>query len=98
MQQKVEEAQREKEELVKNMAAVQQAKEQLEAEKEELQKEFEEEKETCAQLRKENQVSRGWWNFETAKKLILKKCVFYSRRLVPFCDLYPLKWILSDVG
>lgn len=42
------------------MAALQQEKEQLEAEKESLQKEFEQEKETCAQLRKENQVSRGW--------------------------------------
>ncbi|XP_075883442.1 tax1-binding protein 1 homolog B isoform X1 [Nelusetta ayraudi] len=55
LEQKVEEAQREKEELVKNMAALQQEKEQLETEKESLQKEFEQEKETCAQLRKENQ-------------------------------------------
>lgn len=53
----MEEAQREKEELVKNMAVLQQEKEQLEAEKESVQKECEQEKETCAQLRRENQVS-----------------------------------------
>lgn len=57
VQQKMEEAQREKDELVKNMALLQQEKEQLEAEKESLQKECEQEKETCAQLRRENQVS-----------------------------------------
>ncbi|CAJ1061720.1 tax1-binding protein 1 homolog B isoform X2 [Xyrichtys novacula] len=55
LEQKVEEAQREKEELVKNMAHLQQEKEQLEAEKESLEKKFEQEKETCAQLRRENQ-------------------------------------------
>ncbi|GAA6227130.1 tax1-binding protein 1 homolog B-like [Lates japonicus] len=55
LEQKVEEAQREKDELVKNMALLQQEKEQLEAEKESLQKEYEQEKETCAQLRRENQ-------------------------------------------
>ncbi|XP_040899461.1 tax1-binding protein 1 homolog B [Toxotes jaculatrix] len=55
LEQKVEEAQREKDELVKNMALLQQEKEQLEAEKEKLQKEYEQEKETCAQLRRENQ-------------------------------------------
>ncbi|XP_070768060.1 tax1-binding protein 1 homolog B isoform X1 [Enoplosus armatus] len=55
LEQKVEEAQREKDELVKNMALLQQEKEQLETEKESLQKECEEEKETCAQLRRENQ-------------------------------------------
>ncbi|XP_045901174.1 tax1-binding protein 1 homolog B isoform X1 [Micropterus dolomieu] len=55
LEQKVEEAQREKEKLVKNMALLQQEKEQLEAEKESLQKECEQEKETCAQLRRENQ-------------------------------------------
>ncbi|XP_076592431.1 tax1-binding protein 1 homolog B [Chaetodon auriga] len=55
LEQKVEEAQREKDELVKNMALLQQEKEQLEAEKESLQKECEHEKETCVQLRKENQ-------------------------------------------
>lgn len=56
----MEEAQREKEELVKNMALLQQEKEQLEAEKESLQKECEQEKEACAQLRRENQVSWEW--------------------------------------
>ncbi|XP_044063411.1 tax1-binding protein 1 homolog B isoform X2 [Siniperca chuatsi] len=55
LEQKVEEAQREKDELVKNMALLQQEKEQLETEKESLQKDCEQEKETCAQLRRENQ-------------------------------------------
>ncbi|XP_010774625.1 tax1-binding protein 1 homolog B isoform X1 [Notothenia coriiceps] len=55
LEQKVEEAQREKEELVKNMALLQQEKEQLEVEKEALQKECEQEKENCAQLRRESQ-------------------------------------------
>ncbi|KAM4581494.1 tax1-binding protein 1 homolog B [Odontesthes bonariensis] len=55
LEQKVEEAQREKEELLKNMALLQQEKEQLEADTENLQKEYEQEKETCAQLRRENQ-------------------------------------------
>ncbi|XP_026148819.1 tax1-binding protein 1 homolog B isoform X2 [Mastacembelus armatus] len=55
LEKKVEEAQREKEELVKNMALLQQEKEQLEAEKESLQKECEQQKETCAELRRENQ-------------------------------------------
>lgn len=59
-QQKVEEAQREKDELVKNMGLLQQEKEQLEAEKESLQKECEQEKETCTQLRRENQVGWKW--------------------------------------
>ncbi|XP_070691079.1 tax1-binding protein 1 homolog B isoform X1 [Pempheris klunzingeri] len=55
LEQKMEEAQREKEELVRNMARLQQEKEQLEAGKESLQKECEQEKQTCAQLRRENQ-------------------------------------------
>uniref|UniRef100_A0A3B5MRW2 Tax1 (human T-cell leukemia virus type I) binding protein 1b n=1 Tax=Xiphophorus couchianus TaxID=32473 RepID=A0A3B5MRW2_9TELE len=55
LEQKVEEAQREKDELLKSMALIQQEKEQLDAEKESLQKEFEQEKETCAQLRREIQ-------------------------------------------
>lgn len=55
LEQKVEEAQREKDELITNMALLQQEKEQLEAEKESLQKECEQEKETCAQLKRENQ-------------------------------------------
>lgn len=57
MQQKVEETQREKEELVKKLALLQQEKEQLEAEQESLKKECEQEKESCVQLRRENQVS-----------------------------------------
>lgn len=56
MQQKVEEAQKERDELLRNVALLQQEKEQLEAEKESLQTECEQEKEICAQLRKENQV------------------------------------------
>lgn len=55
LEQKVEEAQREKDELVKSVALLQQEKEQLEAEKENLRKECEQQKETCAQLRRENQ-------------------------------------------
>uniref|UniRef100_A0A146RJ72 Tax1-binding protein 1 n=1 Tax=Fundulus heteroclitus TaxID=8078 RepID=A0A146RJ72_FUNHE len=55
LEQKVEEAQREKDELLKNMALIQQEKEQLEAERDGLQKEFEQEKETCAHLRREIQ-------------------------------------------
>nr|XP_033495641.1 tax1-binding protein 1 homolog B isoform X1 [Epinephelus lanceolatus] len=55
LEQKMEEVQREKEELVKNMALLKQQKEQMEAEKESLQKECEQEKETCAQLRRESQ-------------------------------------------
>lgn len=56
----MEEAQREKDELIKNMTLLQQEKEQLETEKESLHKECEQEKETCAQLRRENQVSWEW--------------------------------------
>ncbi|XP_059194932.1 tax1-binding protein 1 homolog B [Centropristis striata] len=55
LEQKMEEALREKEELVKNMTLLQQEKEQLEATKESLQKECEQEKEACAQLRRESQ-------------------------------------------
>ncbi|XP_037641009.1 tax1-binding protein 1 homolog B isoform X1 [Sebastes umbrosus] len=55
LEQKMEEAMREKEELVKNMGLLQQEKEQLEAEHQSLQKECEQEKETCAQLRRESQ-------------------------------------------
>lgn len=57
MQQKVEETQREKEELIKKLALLQQEKEQLDAEQESLKKECEQEKESCVQLRRENQVS-----------------------------------------
>uniref|UniRef100_A0A8C6M568 Tax1 (human T-cell leukemia virus type I) binding protein 1b n=1 Tax=Nothobranchius furzeri TaxID=105023 RepID=A0A8C6M568_NOTFU len=55
LEQKVEEAQKEKDELLRNMALLQQEKEQLEAEKESLQKGCEREKEICAQLKRENQ-------------------------------------------
>nr|XP_040021548.1 tax1-binding protein 1 homolog B isoform X2 [Gasterosteus aculeatus aculeatus] len=54
-EQKLEEAQREKEELIKNMGLLQQEKEQLQAEKESLHKECEQEKESCALLRRESQ-------------------------------------------
>lgn len=53
----MEEVQREKDELLKNMALLQQEKEELEAEKESLQKACEQDMENCAQLRRENQVS-----------------------------------------
>ncbi|XP_028326025.1 tax1-binding protein 1 homolog B isoform X2 [Gouania willdenowi] len=55
LEQKVEEAQRQKDELLKEMALLQQEKKQLEAEKECLHKDFELEKETSARLRRENQ-------------------------------------------
>lgn len=57
VQQKMEEAQRDREELVKHTTLLQHEKEQLDAEKESLQKECEQEKETCAELRRESQVS-----------------------------------------
>ncbi|KAK7886252.1 hypothetical protein WMY93_025873 [Mugilogobius chulae] len=55
LEQKMEEVQREKDELVKNMTLLQKQKEQLEAEKETLLKECEHEKESYAQLKRENQ-------------------------------------------
>ncbi|XP_017282043.1 tax1-binding protein 1 homolog B [Kryptolebias marmoratus] len=55
LEQKVEEVQKERDELLKNMALLQQEKEQLEVEKESLQKECEQEKEICIQLRRESQ-------------------------------------------
>ncbi|XP_033836225.1 tax1-binding protein 1 homolog B isoform X1 [Periophthalmus magnuspinnatus] len=55
LEQKMEEVQREKEELVKNMTVLQKQKEQLEVEKEALLKECEHEKESYAQLKRENQ-------------------------------------------
>ncbi|XP_013864206.1 tax1-binding protein 1 homolog B [Austrofundulus limnaeus] len=58
LEQKVEEAQKERDELLRNMALLQQEKEQLEAEKESLQKECEQEKEICAQLRRESQEAQ----------------------------------------
>nr|XP_057941572.1 tax1-binding protein 1 homolog B isoform X2 [Doryrhamphus excisus] len=55
LEQKVEEAQRDKDELVKKVALLQQEMEQLEAAKESLQKECEQEKENCAMLKRQNQ-------------------------------------------
>ncbi|XP_072317222.1 tax1-binding protein 1 homolog B isoform X1 [Eucyclogobius newberryi] len=55
LEQKMEEMQREKEELVKNMTVLQKQKEQLEVEKEALFKECEHEKESFAQLKRETQ-------------------------------------------
>lgn len=57
IQQKMEEVQREKDELVKNLTLLQNQKEQLEAEKEAMLKESEQEKESYALLKRENQVS-----------------------------------------
>lgn len=55
LEQKMEEVQREKDELVKNMTLLQNQKEQLEAEKEAMLKESEQEKESYALLKRENQ-------------------------------------------
>lgn len=55
LEQKMEEVQREKDELVKNMSLLQKQKEQLEAEKEALLKECEQEKQSYAQLKRESQ-------------------------------------------
>ena len=56
-QRKMEEAQREKEELSGNMEVLQQEKEQLEEEKERLQKRCEQEEEMHSKLIREHQVS-----------------------------------------
>lgn len=55
LEQKMEEVQREKDELVKSMDLLQKQKEQLEAEKEALLKECEQEKQSYAQLKRESQ-------------------------------------------
>ncbi|XP_061677318.1 tax1-binding protein 1 homolog B isoform X2 [Syngnathoides biaculeatus] len=55
LEQKVEEAQRAKDELVKKVALLQQEMEQLESAKEGLQKACEQEEENCAQLKRQNQ-------------------------------------------
>lgn len=55
LEQKMEEVQREKDELVKNLTLLQNQKEQLEAEKEAMLKESEQEKESYALLKRENQ-------------------------------------------
>lgn len=75
MQQKVEETQREKEELVRKLALLQQDKEQLEAEQESLKKECEQEKESCVQLRRENQVS---WKRTKCQPWLEKEPAFVS--------------------
>lgn len=55
LEQKMEEVQREKDELIKNMKLLEKQKEQLEAEKEALLKECEQEKQSYAQLKRESQ-------------------------------------------
>ncbi|XP_036394675.1 tax1-binding protein 1 homolog B isoform X4 [Megalops cyprinoides] len=55
LEQKVEVAQKEKEELMKAMSLLQKEKDELQEEKEKLQGELEQERELCSQLRKENQ-------------------------------------------
>ncbi|XP_030250002.1 tax1-binding protein 1 homolog B isoform X3 [Sparus aurata] len=83
LEQKVEEAQREKDELVKNMALLQQEKEQLEAEKESLQKECEQEKETCAQLRRENQeVQNSCQAFQEEKEEVKRRLEEATARVI----------------
>lgn len=74
VQQKVEEAQREKDELVRKIALLQQEKEELESEKESLQKECEQQKEMCVQLRRENQVSHK--NFPPNEGQLQESCSF----------------------
>ncbi|KAM8735039.1 tax1-binding protein 1 homolog B isoform X3 [Acanthopagrus latus] len=83
LEQKVEEAQREKDELVKNMALLQQEKEQLEAEKQSLQKECEQEKETCAQLRRENQeVQNSSQAFQEEKEEVKRRLEEATARVI----------------
>ncbi|KAM9782871.1 tax1-binding protein 1 homolog B [Neosynchiropus ocellatus] len=53
LEQKIEEAQKEKEELMKSMALLQEVKDKLESEKEALQSEIELQKEKCAELEKQ---------------------------------------------
>ncbi|KAJ8004788.1 hypothetical protein DPEC_G00139950 [Dallia pectoralis] len=55
LEQKMEEAQKVKEELIRTMSLLQNEKDLLEEEKESLHKEYEQEKEKCAQLQRENQ-------------------------------------------
>ncbi|KAL0985443.1 hypothetical protein UPYG_G00156960 [Umbra pygmaea] len=55
LEQKMEEAHKEKEALVRTMSLLQDQMEQLEEEKESLNKQLEQEKDKCAQLRQENQ-------------------------------------------
>ncbi|XP_061096305.1 tax1-binding protein 1 homolog B isoform X3 [Conger conger] len=55
LEQKVEEARKEKEELVRAMTLLQREKEEVQEEREKVQRKCEEEREVCAQLRKENQ-------------------------------------------
>ncbi|KAJ8290681.1 hypothetical protein GJAV_G00016260 [Gymnothorax javanicus] len=55
LEQKVEEARKEKEELVRAVALLQKEKEEIQEEREKVEKKCEEEKEVCAQLRRENQ-------------------------------------------
>ena len=84
----MEEAQREKDELLKNMALLQQEKEQLEAETENLQKEYEQEKESCAQLRRENQVSRVSLRRQIAVPAVRKGKVLFLAVVKPLLSLY----------
>lgn len=88
MQQKVEETKREKEELVKKLALLQQEKDQLEAEKESLKKECEQEKEKCEQFRRENQVS--WGNEPNFSPVWKRNLLFFSNTecFVPFAKIY----------
>lgn len=85
MQQKVEETQREKEELAKKLTLLQQEKEQLEAEQESLKKECEQEKDICVQLRRENQVS---WNRTKLQSGREKEPAFLgnTEKFCPFCN------------
>uniref|UniRef100_A0A1A8J5A8 Tax1 (Human T-cell leukemia virus type I) binding protein 1b n=1 Tax=Nothobranchius kuhntae TaxID=321403 RepID=A0A1A8J5A8_NOTKU len=83
LEQKVEEAQKEKDELLRNMALLQQEKEQLEAEKESLQKGCEREKEICAQLKRENQeVQHASQAVQEEKEEVKRKLEEATARIV----------------
>uniref|UniRef100_A0A1A8PJ10 Tax1 (Human T-cell leukemia virus type I) binding protein 1b n=1 Tax=Nothobranchius rachovii TaxID=451742 RepID=A0A1A8PJ10_9TELE len=83
LEQKVEEAQKEKDELLRNLALLQQEKEQLEEEKESLQKGCEREKEICAQLKRENQeVQHASQAVQEEKEEVKRKLEEATARIV----------------
>uniref|UniRef100_A0A1A8FTK9 Tax1 (Human T-cell leukemia virus type I) binding protein 1b n=1 Tax=Nothobranchius korthausae TaxID=1143690 RepID=A0A1A8FTK9_9TELE len=83
LEQKVEEAQKEKDELLRNLALLQQEKEQLEVEKESLQKSCEREKEICAQLKRENQeVQHASQAVQEEKEEVKRKLEEATARIV----------------
>ncbi|XP_034144599.1 tax1-binding protein 1 homolog B isoform X5 [Esox lucius] len=78
LEQKMEEAHKEKEELVRTMSLLQNEKDLLEEEKESLHKECEQEKKKCAQLQRENQIhlkNRELENTKLSAELQMLKAV-----------------------